>query len=234
MSQTLEQKRASYSYDCVDNIKNLPFAEKFKTLVKRTPTLILTNGLGNTLAFLFSKGKDEHIALAYIIGRYLFEENEYTKGIFNEENLKFYIKINSPKDFIERKQKFENFLSSLESIKKEVGKLTKQLEKEQKEEKKKIIEDDLTKKEKEYMNKFNEFYNNFGDIIGDESLEKIKEKSFSKSEIVNIFILNPIFQNLVFTDTDKYILATEETLRLLNWLKRFVEAMIEDKEEKEV
>jgi len=86
MSQTLEQKRASYSYDCVDNIKNLPFAEKFKTLVKRTPTLILTNGLGNTLAFLFSKGKDEHIALAYIIGRYLFEENEYTEGIFGKNH----------------------------------------------------------------------------------------------------------------------------------------------------
>ena len=152
MSQTLEQKRASYSYDCVDNIKNLPFAEKFKTLVKRTPTLILTNGLGNTLAFLFSKGKDEHIALAYIIGRYLFEENEYTKGIFNLSD--------------------ETFKENFESVK--------------------------------------------------ENLSNLKTS-----------MQNPIFKNLIFTDTDKYILATEETLRLLNWLKRFVEAMIEDKEEKE-
>ncbi len=155
MSQTLEQKRAEYSYRMVDIIANdnsntIP-KDKFKTLVKKAPTLILTNGFGNFMAFLFSKGKNEHLALAYIIGRYLFEENEYTKGIFNLSD--------------------ETFKENFESAK--------------------------------------------------ENLSNLKTS-----------MQNPIFKNLIFTDTDKYILATEETLRLLNWLRRFVEAMIEDEKEK--
>jgi CRISPR-associated protein Cmr5 len=155
MSQTLEQSRAKYSYEMVEIIandkENTIDKNKFKSLVKKAPTLILTNGLGNTMAFLFSKGKNEHLALAYIIGRYLFKENEYTKGIFSLSD--------------------EAFKENFESVK--------------------------------------------------ENLSKIKTG-----------MQNPIFQNLVFTDTDKYILATEETLRLLNWLKRFVEAMIEDEKDK--
>ncbi len=241
MSKTLEQTRAEYSYRLVeiistDKTNTIP-KDKFKSLVKKAPTLILTNGFGNTMAFLFSKGNPEHLALAYIIGRYLFEVNEHTKWIFNRENLEFYIKINSPKDFIEKKQKFENFLISLENIKKEIYKLNEQLKKEKKEEGKQKIENDLAnknKENKEYENKLKEFKDNFEDIIENGLFEKIKERNFSKSEIVNILILNPIFQNLVFTETDKYILATEETLRLLNWLRRFVDAMIEDEKGSEV
>ncbi len=154
MSKTLEQKRAEYSYKMVEIIANddsntIP-KEKFKTLVKKAPTLILTNGFGSFMAYLFSKGKNEHLALAYIIGGYLFEENEYTKDIFSLSD--------------------ELFKNNIENLK--------------------------------------------------ENLNNLK---FS--------IQNPIFQNLVFTETDRYILATEETLRLLNWLRRFVEAMIEDKKE---
>ncbi len=154
MSKTLEQKRAEYSYKMVDIIANddsntIP-KEKFKTLVKKAPTLILTNGFGNFMAYIFSKGKNEHLALAYIIGKYLFEENEYTKEILNLTD--------------------ETFKENFEDVK--------------------------------------------------ENLNDLKAS-----------MQNPIFKNLVFTDTDKYILATEETLRLLNWLRRFVEAMIEDKKE---
>ena len=151
MLKTLEQTRAEYSYECVNSIKDLDFASKFKTLVKKTPTLILTNGFGNTMAFLFSKGNPEHLALAYIIGRYLFEKNEYTKGIFNlSENI---------------------------------------------------------------------FNKDLEEIIGQLSNLKIEMQ-------------NSIFSKLVFTETDKYIVATEETLRLLNWLRRFVDAMIEDEKDK--
>ena len=134
MSQTLEQERAEYSYKIVEIIANdksntIP-KDKFKTLVKKTPTLILTNGLGNTMAFMFSKGNPEHLALAYIIGRYLFEKNKYTKGIFNlSENI-------FDKDF-------EDITNQLSNIKTEIQ--------------------------------------------------------------------NSIFSKLVFTDTDKYILALKDT-----------------------
>ena len=153
-TQTLEQTRAKFAYKCVEKIANdsqdtIP-KKKFKGLVKKTPTYILTNGLGNTLAFLFSKGNKEHLALAYIIGKYLFSENEYTAKIFN-----------GPRNI------FDNELS-------------------------------------QFVNDNNELKFQLRDIL---------------------------FRNLVFKNTEKYILATEETLRLLNWLKRFVEAMIEGEEE---
>jgi CRISPR-associated protein Cmr5 len=151
-TKTLEQTRAEFTYKCVEQIanddKDTIQKKKFKGLVKKTPTYILTNGLGNTLAFLFSKGNNEHLALAFIIGKYLFEINEYTQKIFNFSSDIFNIKLN---EFV----KDENFIGQLR---------------------------------------------------------------------------NTLFQNLVFTDTEKYILATEETLRLLNWLKRFAEAMIEGEE----
>jgi len=149
LTQTLEQKRAEFTFNSVNNIKDKKFAGDFKNLVKKTPSYILTNGLGNTLAFFFSKKKNHHIALAYIISKYLFKENEYTSKIFNISEPIFEIELDS------------------------------------------IIENDALIKQLQ-------------DIL---------------------------FQKLVFTDTDTYILATEETLRLLNWLKRFVEAMIEGEEE---
>ena len=218
MSQTLEQKRASYSYDCVDNIKNLPFAEKFKTLVKRTPTLILTNGLGNTLAFLFSKGKDEHIALAYIIGRYLFEENEYTRKIFGENNFEIF-NSNSIDNFF-------NFIKDLY----ELSKIQSDYKgKKENNEKKEELKKNFNEKFGELKNK--EIYSKYlNDNLKNKNIDTFKRNDYIA--FLKLKMQNPIFQKLIFTDTDKYILATEETLRLLNWLKRFVEAMIEDEKEK--
>lgn len=69
MSQmkTLEQNRASFAWSCVDfvdkdldsnEINNISkFKKEYRSTVMKLPTLILTNGLGQTLAFLKSKGK---------------------------------------------------------------------------------------------------------------------------------------------------------------------------------
>jgi CRISPR-associated protein Cmr5 len=157
MDRTIEQRRAEFSYKCIDIIKDLKINDEFKlhfkSLVKKLPVLILTNGFGNTIAFLLSKGKEEHILLTYIIARNIFYENRYTRKIFG---------IN------------EDFFS------KELKEL---LEKREFLEEKKLI------------------------------LEKLEE--------------------LIFVDVDKYMIATEETLRLLNWMRRFVEVMIEDEKEQQ-
>jgi CRISPR-associated protein Cmr5 len=58
--QTKEQERAGAAWDCVDNVNKLPdekFKKEYRSNALKLPSLILTNGLGQTLAFLKSKGK---------------------------------------------------------------------------------------------------------------------------------------------------------------------------------
>lgn len=59
--QKIEQKRAAEAWSCVqyvnEEIEDKVFKEKYRSMVLKLPSLILTNGLGQTLAFLKSKGK---------------------------------------------------------------------------------------------------------------------------------------------------------------------------------
>jgi CRISPR-associated protein Cmr5 len=59
--QRLEQKRAVEAWSCVqyvnEEIEDIKFKKEYRSLVLKLPSLILTNGLGQTLAFLKSKGK---------------------------------------------------------------------------------------------------------------------------------------------------------------------------------
>lgn len=59
--QTLEQKRAAEAWSCVqyvnEEIDSHKFKEEYRSTVLKLPSLILTNGLGQSLAFLKSKGK---------------------------------------------------------------------------------------------------------------------------------------------------------------------------------
>jgi CRISPR-associated protein Cmr5 len=57
--RTLEQERAKHAWDCVQEVKDKPFAGDYRTIAVRVPSLIVTNGLGQTLAFLKAKGKGE-------------------------------------------------------------------------------------------------------------------------------------------------------------------------------
>jgi CRISPR-associated protein Cmr5 len=64
MSQisNLEHERANEAWSCVDyvNSEEKPaFKKEYRSIVMKSPTLILSNGLGQTLAFLKSKGKCE-------------------------------------------------------------------------------------------------------------------------------------------------------------------------------
>jgi len=55
MSQTIEQQRAFYAYQQTNRwAKEGQELDKFKTLTPKIPTMILQNGLGQTLSFLLA------------------------------------------------------------------------------------------------------------------------------------------------------------------------------------
>lgn len=58
MSNTLAQERSLFALKELD--KRIPEREKFAKLVLGLPAMILQNGLGQTLAFLLSKGTDKN------------------------------------------------------------------------------------------------------------------------------------------------------------------------------
>jgi CRISPR-associated protein Cmr5 len=57
--QKLEQKRAVEAWSCIQCVKTSKFKKEYRSVVMKLPSLILTNGLGQTLAFLKSKGKGD-------------------------------------------------------------------------------------------------------------------------------------------------------------------------------
>lgn len=75
--QSIEQKRAKYAWDCNDNIKNNKDNNikkkhgEYSALISKIPTFIKTNGLLNTLAFLYDKGGVGHMVFDQMINWYI-------------------------------------------------------------------------------------------------------------------------------------------------------------------
>ncbi len=78
--RTIEQERANHAWQCVNEVKDKPFAGDYRTIAVKTPSLILTNGLGQTLAFLRSKPDRRHFVELY---RHL---NEWLRRRLNIDN----------------------------------------------------------------------------------------------------------------------------------------------------
>ena len=57
MQQSEEQRRAKAAWDEIRKVKETGWAGEYRALVRSAATDILTNGLGQTLAFLLSKAK---------------------------------------------------------------------------------------------------------------------------------------------------------------------------------
>lgn len=139
--QSMDQKRSNYAFEKVLTIKgkdNKELEKKVSTIIGKLATLILTNGLGNTIAFLLAKGKPEHIEVVYILSDWLINHSDLGKKD---------VKISS---------------------------------------------------------------NNIKDNI-----PKILESLITKASV------------------EEYIYYTDESLRLINWLRRFSDAMLEKGEENE-
>ena len=59
--EVLEQKRAKLAWDFIQEIKNMHNNDQkdFKSAIRKLPAMLLTSGLGQTVAFHLSKGKDK-------------------------------------------------------------------------------------------------------------------------------------------------------------------------------
>lgn len=59
MERTLEQERAAFALGRVEQVKDGARKTKFKTQLLKLPSRLHSNGLGQTVAFYLSAGKDE-------------------------------------------------------------------------------------------------------------------------------------------------------------------------------
>lgn len=75
--RSLEQQRAAFAWDCVQQVKKTSWASDYCQLAKGLPAMVQVNGLGQTLAFLDSKGKrqdNEHARLAADLSRWVSKQ----------------------------------------------------------------------------------------------------------------------------------------------------------------
>jgi CRISPR-associated protein Cmr5 len=60
--ENIEHERAKEAWACIDYVDSKEkdkFKKEYRSIVMKSPTMIITNGLGQTLAFLKSKGKND-------------------------------------------------------------------------------------------------------------------------------------------------------------------------------
>jgi len=61
--ENIEHERAKEAWSCIgyvnEEIESRSFKKEYRSIVMKLPTLIITNGLGQTLAFLKSKSKGD-------------------------------------------------------------------------------------------------------------------------------------------------------------------------------
>lgn len=61
--ENIEHERANEAWSCIgyvnEEVESQSFKKEYRSIVMKLPTLIITNGLGQTLAFLKSKGKGD-------------------------------------------------------------------------------------------------------------------------------------------------------------------------------
>jgi CRISPR-associated protein Cmr5 len=80
--RSLEQEEALYALQCVESIeKDSKKESEYLSLVNRLPAMLLTSGIGQTLAFLQAKGEDHHNLLMTHITTWLTKE----RGVYPAE-----------------------------------------------------------------------------------------------------------------------------------------------------
>jgi len=67
--KTRDQKLAAYAADCISEVKSNQ--AEFKSLVRNFPALVMSNGLGQALAFLKAKGKPAHEQLYKFVSEWV-------------------------------------------------------------------------------------------------------------------------------------------------------------------
>ncbi len=91
LPKTLEQGRAEYAYKCAEKGKD--YGSDYKSYVKKIPMLIKTNGLGATMAFVFSKSKGKDDNAYGLIYKQVSDWVSKEKELLNFENHNFAKKL---------------------------------------------------------------------------------------------------------------------------------------------
>ena len=79
--QTKQQRRAEFALESLqDKVKRDNVEKKLATFIVGMPNMILSNGLGQSLAFLKAKGKGEHNFVFNVIKEYLCKNYEVVFG----------------------------------------------------------------------------------------------------------------------------------------------------------
>lgn len=68
--QTLQQKRAAHAWNAVEQVDKQSFKKDYGSLVRGLPSMIQTDGLAHTLAFLKAKGKDKKESESHHLSAY--------------------------------------------------------------------------------------------------------------------------------------------------------------------
>ena len=84
----LSRKRARRAFEDVQEVSGKPIAQKYKSLVRKTPMRIKVNGLDATLAFMFSKKKNDQHNLLYIHLKEWLSDNDMVP-----ENMEFVAQV---------------------------------------------------------------------------------------------------------------------------------------------
>lgn len=84
--RTLEQERALFAWEQVSSIRkgDAKVAKDVAMYIKRTPAMVLTNGLGQTLAFLLQKAEGNRATAGYIVydifAKWIVDERRIYEG----------------------------------------------------------------------------------------------------------------------------------------------------------
>lgn len=98
LQQTKDQERAAKAWACVSDVKGRAYQKDYKSLAQKLPSYILTNGLGQTLAFLKAKGKsnraDEHEILfghvsGWVISQVDREGSDLLKWVMEKDSVAY-------------------------------------------------------------------------------------------------------------------------------------------------
>lgn len=91
--QTIQQKRAAFALDAISEINGGKIDKELAQFIIGVPTMILTNGVGQTLAFLLAKKKDKMGKVFGIMKKWLEQQMPYAFPA-NAQDIAFLKKFN--------------------------------------------------------------------------------------------------------------------------------------------
>jgi len=99
--KNIEKARAKFAYERVNDATNeleVKNRKEYKAYCKKIPSLIQTNGLSATFAFMFSKRTGTYIYIYNQVDKWLKERYKNDKEINNDSELmERFVKLDSPK-----------------------------------------------------------------------------------------------------------------------------------------